>query len=119
MFCGSTTLRGIDLLEDFVGSASVADEIETPVFERTVPRFESYSGRSPVHKPDFPVAITSKSRKPAMLDHYWEAIRMRFGPRPWYVETNGPITSPAEPSTCFATALTVLVVTEIQPIGSI
>uniref|UniRef100_A0A182MLA9 Uncharacterized protein n=1 Tax=Anopheles culicifacies TaxID=139723 RepID=A0A182MLA9_9DIPT len=51
------------------GSGSVAEEIEAPVFERTGPRFESHSRRSPVRRADYRVAGTFKLRKPEMAGH--------------------------------------------------
>uniref|UniRef100_A0A182LVC5 Uncharacterized protein n=1 Tax=Anopheles culicifacies TaxID=139723 RepID=A0A182LVC5_9DIPT len=47
-------------------SGLVAQEIATPAFERTGPKFESYSGRSPVLRTDYPATGTFKSRKPEM-----------------------------------------------------
>uniref|UniRef100_A0A182M986 Uncharacterized protein n=1 Tax=Anopheles culicifacies TaxID=139723 RepID=A0A182M986_9DIPT len=47
-----------------IGSGSVAEEASD--FERTGPRFESYSGRSLVRRTDYPVAGTFKLRKPEM-----------------------------------------------------
>uniref|UniRef100_A0A182M4Y2 Uncharacterized protein n=1 Tax=Anopheles culicifacies TaxID=139723 RepID=A0A182M4Y2_9DIPT len=47
---------------------SVAEESEARVFERTGPRFETHSGRSPVRRIDYPVAGTFKSRKPEISD---------------------------------------------------